>query len=144
MLLWTHILLIFYSPISFYKVLYLFQVAAISDCFIPQAWWPWAKHRWGLTVAYTTQETPRPAHPVDSYRPQWSTTTLPLHSWASTEGRGWSVITVSPWSCLAWVNPSHWSSSSNQGLTTRGGCTHTKGAPQVAAWVVGRLCQWTL
>ena len=31
---------------------------------------------------------PRPAHPVDSYRPPWSTTTLFLYSWSSTEGRG--------------------------------------------------------
>ena len=51
------------------------QVAVISDCFIPRAGWPWPKHRWGLTLACTTQETP-----VDSYRPFWSTATLPLHS----------------------------------------------------------------
>ena len=45
------------------------QVAAFSDCFIAQAGWLWAKHRWGVTMACTTQETPGPAHPVDSYRP---------------------------------------------------------------------------
>ena len=40
---------------------------------------PWAKHWWGLNLAGTTQETPGPAHPVDSYRPH-RITTLPLHS----------------------------------------------------------------
>ena len=66
------------------------QVAAISDCFIAQAGWPWEKHRWGLTLASTTWETPGPVYPVDSYRPHWSTTTLPLHSWCSTIGGQWS------------------------------------------------------
>ena len=56
------------------------QVAAISDCFIAQAGWSQAKHRWGLTLACTTQETQGPGHLVDSYIPCWSTTTLPLHS----------------------------------------------------------------
>ena len=46
------------------------QIAAISDCFTAQAEWPWAKHRWELTLAYTSWETLGPAHPVDSYRPQ--------------------------------------------------------------------------
>ena len=55
------------------------QVAAISDCSIAQAGWPWAKHRWRLILACTTQETPEPAHPVDSYRPCWCTTILLLH-----------------------------------------------------------------
>ena len=41
---------------------------------------PWTKHRWGLTLACTTWATPEPAYPVDSYRPHWSTTTLPLDS----------------------------------------------------------------
>ena len=36
------------------------QVAAISDCFIAQAGWPQAKHRWGLTLTCTTQENPGP------------------------------------------------------------------------------------
>ena len=43
------------------------QVAVISDCFIPQAEWPWAKHRWGPPLACTTLETPGPAH-------QWTAT----------------------------------------------------------------------
>ena len=43
------------------------QVAAISDCFVVQAGWPQVKHRWGLTLACTTWETPRPAH-------QWTAT----------------------------------------------------------------------
>ena len=30
-------------------------------------WLPREKHRWRLTVACTTQETPGPGHPVDSY-----------------------------------------------------------------------------
>ena len=34
----------------------------------------------GLTLACTTWDILDPAHPVDSYRPCWSTTTLPLHS----------------------------------------------------------------
>ena len=50
---------------------------AISDCFITQAGWPWTKHRWGMTLAYTSQETPEPAHPVDSYRPYQGTTLFP-------------------------------------------------------------------
>ena len=45
------------------------QVAAFSDCFIAQEGWPWENHRWGLTLACTTQETPGPAHPRSSYRP---------------------------------------------------------------------------
>ena len=45
------------------------QVAAFSDCFIAQAGWLWAKHRWGVTMACTTQETPGPAHLVNIYRP---------------------------------------------------------------------------
>ena len=36
------------------------QVAAISDCFIAQAGWLWAKHKWGLALACTTWETPDP------------------------------------------------------------------------------------
>ena len=32
---------------------------------------------WGLTLACTTKETPGQVHPVDSYRPRWSTATLP-------------------------------------------------------------------
>ena len=85
---------------------------------------PQAKYRWGLTLACTTWEPPGPVHPVDSYRPCQSTTTLPLHSWSSTEGRGWcSVDTANPCSWLAWVNPSHWSANSNQASTTRGGWT---------------------
>ena len=63
------------------------QVAAISECFIAQAGWPLAKHRSGLILACTTQETPEPAHAVDSYRPHQSTTTLPLHSRSSMKGR---------------------------------------------------------
>ena len=38
-----------------------------------------AKHRWGLILVSTTRETLGPVHPVDSYRPHQSTTTLPLH-----------------------------------------------------------------
>ena len=53
------------------------QVASISDCFITQAGWPWAKYRWGLTLACTTGETPGPAHPIDSYRPRWNGTPRP-------------------------------------------------------------------
>ena len=45
------------------------QVVAISDCFASQVGWTWEKHRWGWTLACTTQETPRPEHPVDNYRP---------------------------------------------------------------------------
>ena len=87
---------------------------------------PQAKHRWGLTLVCTTQETPEPAHPVDSYRPHQSTTTLPLHSWPSMEGRYWcSVVTARPCSWLARINPSHWSANSNQDSTTRGGCTQS-------------------
>ena len=98
------------------------------------AGWPLAEHRVGLTLACTTQETPESAHPVDSYRPRWSTTTLPLHSWSPTEGGGWwSVVTASLCSWLAWANPSHWPANSSQGSTTRGGCTQltSKGTPQV-------------
>ena len=70
-----------------------------------------------------TQEIPEPEQPVDNYRPHQSTTLQPLHSWSSTEGRGWwSVVTASHYSWLAWVNPSHWPDNSNQGATTRGGC----------------------
>ena len=47
-----------------------------SDCFIAHSEWPQAGHRRRLTLAHTTQETPEPAHPVDNYRPCWSTTTL--------------------------------------------------------------------
>ena len=36
------------------------QVAAISDCFIAQAGQPWAEHRWGMTLACTSRETPGP------------------------------------------------------------------------------------
>ena len=98
------------------------QVAVISDCFITQAGWHWAGHRWVLTLAWTI--FPGPLHPVGSYRPRRSTTTLPLHSWSSAEGGGWwSVLTVSPCSWLVWVNPSHWPANSNQGSTTRGRCT---------------------
>ena len=56
------------------------QVAAISDGFIAQAGWPWAKHRWGLTLASTTWKTPGPVNPVDSHRSHWSTSTLPLQA----------------------------------------------------------------
>ena len=81
-----------------------------------------AKHKSGLTLASTTQETPGPAHPVDSYRPLQSTVTLSLHSWSSLEGRScWSVVTANPCSWLAWLNPSYWTSNSNQGSTIRGG-----------------------
>ena len=55
------------------------QVAAISDYFRSQAEWPWAKHRWELTLSSTTWEISGPEHPVDSYRPGWRITTLPLH-----------------------------------------------------------------
>ena len=34
------------------------QVADISDCFITQTGWPWAEHRWWLTMVCTTLETP--------------------------------------------------------------------------------------
>ena len=47
-----------------------------------------AKHKWGLTSAWATQEIARTAHPVDSYRPCWSTTILSLHSWSSMESGG--------------------------------------------------------
>ena len=91
------------------------QVAIISDCFIVQTGWPWAKYRWELILACTNWETPGPAHPVDSYRPFQSTNTLPLHRWSSMGDRGWwSVVTASPCSWLAWVNPSHWPANSNQ------------------------------
>ena len=80
------------------------------------------KHRWGLILACTTWKTPGPRHQVDSYRPLQSTTTLPLHSWCSTEGGGWwSAVTASLCSWLAWVNPSHWSANNDQGSTRRGG-----------------------
>ena len=108
--------------------------------FIAQAGWPWAKHRWGLTLPCTTQETPEPADPVESYRPHQSTTTLPSHSWSSTEGRGCcSIVTVSPCSWLAWVNPSHWPANSNQGSTTRGGCTQPTQRVHLEypGWVIG-------
>ena len=73
------------------------QAAAISDYFIVQAGWPRAEHRWGLTLACTTQETPELSHPVDSYRPHWKTTTLSQQSRSSMDGRGWwSVDMVSP------------------------------------------------
>ena len=45
--------------------------------FIAQVGWLWAKHRWGLTLSCTTQGTPEPVHPVDSYRPHWSITPAP-------------------------------------------------------------------
>ena len=69
---------------------------------------PQAKHRWRLTLSCTTLETPGPIYPVDSYRPYWSTSTLSLHSWSSTEGRGgWSAFTASPCSTAeltgAWI-----------------------------------------
>ena len=92
-----------------------------------------------LILAYFTQETLGTSHPVDSYRPHWSTTTLLLYSWSSTEGRyWWSMVTANPCSWLAWVTPSHWSANSNQGSTIRGGCaqptwrTHLK----YPAWVI--------
>ena len=68
------------------------QVAAISDCFIAQAWSPQAKHRWGLTLAYSTQKTPGPAHPVDSYRSCWSTTTLLITAQLILHGRQRLVV----------------------------------------------------
>ena len=34
----------------------------------------------GTDTGLNHLETLEPAHPVDSYRPRWSTTTLPLHS----------------------------------------------------------------
>ena len=49
------------------------------DCFIAQAGWPQAKHRWGLILVCTTQEIPGPVHSVDSYRPHWNSI-LTLHS----------------------------------------------------------------
>ena len=39
----------------------------------------------GTDLACTTQETPEPVHPVDTYRPGQSTTTLPLHNWSFVE-----------------------------------------------------------
>ena len=39
------------------------QVAAISGCFIAQSGWPWAKHRWGLILAWPTQENPGASPP---------------------------------------------------------------------------------
>ena len=100
---------------------------------------PQAKHKWRLTLACITWETAGPVHPVDSYRPHHSTATLPLHSWSSTEGRvWWSVVTASPCSWLAWVNPSHWSSNRNQSTTVRGGCTQPtqRAHLEYPAWVI--------
>ena len=83
-------------------------------CFIAQAGWLQAKTQAGADlgdIAWTTTEC---AHPVDSCRPCRSTTTLPIHGWSSTEGRGWwCMVTANPCSWLAWVNPFRWSANSN-------------------------------
>ena len=107
--------------------------STISDDFLAQAGWPWAKHRSGPTLACITQDTPGPAHPVDNYKPLQSTTTLPHHSWSSEEGGGWwSVFTDNACSWQSWVNPSHWSANSNQGsYNRRVYAAHTKGTPRV-------------
>ena len=68
------------------------KLAAISDCFITQEECLQAEHRSGKTLACTAQETTLPMHPVHIYRPCWSTTTLSLHSWSSTESRGWWTL----------------------------------------------------
>ena len=101
----------------------------------------------GLSLSWITLETPEPVHPVDSYRPHQSTTTLPLHSWSSTEGwGGWSVVAGNPYSWLAWVNPSHWSANSNWSSTTEESVLSPhKGYSLIPSTDdKGRLCHWTL
>ena len=112
------------------------QVAATSDCFTAQVGWPWAKHRWGLTLACTTQETPEPVYPVDSYRPLWSSTALPLHSWSSMEGRGWRLVVSGHRQSLQLIGlgkPLPLICQQQPRLNYKGRVysAHTKGAPRV-------------
>ena len=88
---------------------------------------------------------PRAWNLVNSYRPYRSTTTLPLQRRYPTEDGGWwSVDTVISSNWLAWVHPSHWPAKSNQGSTTRGGCTQPTWRVHLEypAWVIGELCDW--
>ena len=56
------------------------QVATISDYFIAQAGWSWAKYRWGLTMACATREIPGSVHPGTATDHIGSTTVLPLQA----------------------------------------------------------------
>ena len=103
---------------------------------------PWAKHMKGLIFVCTTQDTPGPAHLVDSYRLHQRTTTLPLHSWSSTDhGRQRLVVSGNSQSLqlTILVNPSCWSANSNQGSATRGHCTQwiQRAHLEYPAWVIG-------
>ena len=42
------------------------QVAAIPDCFIAHVGWAQTRHRWGMTLVCTIQDTTKPMHPVYS------------------------------------------------------------------------------
>ena len=106
------------------------QLADISDYFIAQTGRPQAKHRWGLNFA-----CPPPPKP-QSQRTQWTAidqvgAPLPCSCW-------WSVVTANPCSWLAWVNPFHWSTNSNQGSATRGGYTQPtqRAHLEYPAWVI--------
>ena len=114
------------------------QVAAISDCFVAHAGWPQVQHRWA-DLDWHHQGNLRTYVSSDSYR-HWSTSTWPLHSWSSTESRGWwAVVTASPCPWLARLNPSHWPANSSQSSTTKGGCTQPTERVHIEypAWVIG-------
>ena len=73
------------------------QVAAILDFFIAHAGWPRAEHWRALTLASCTKETPDPVHLVDSYRPRWSTTSLPCTAEPAHRGKvggQWSQLAL--------------------------------------------------
>lgn len=83
-----------------------------TDHFVAHASWPWAGHRWQLTLACTSWETPDPAHPVESFRPHQSISQPPPQGTLSKSGlsryQSLAELSTSLWDCPCPVDSPWW------------------------------------
>ncbi|KAF6104320.1 hypothetical protein HJG60_011292 [Phyllostomus discolor] len=93
-----------------------------------------------LSLAYTTQKTPEPVHLVDSYRPHWSTTTLPhiADPPQRAEVSGQQPVLAADW--LRYLSPIDYQEQSRLNYKRRVYSAHTKGTSQVLSLGDRRGC----